>query len=380
MPVTQSSSFAATHDQPAQQAVLQSLRTEIVAGKYPPGSRLPTRTQLEQRFKVSRVTIQRVFDRLSRDGFVRPRQRHGTFVTDNPPHLTTLGLIFPWRRDDGQNPWPHFWTTLIDAAGQCPLRQDAPNQLEVFTGIREHSDLDAYQRLRSMLESHALAGLIFANRPYYFDDFRSLIGDVPCVAIMSRPDIPGVHAIKLDNDRFIEMALDHFASRGRRRLAVVMPPGDRGPAEHRDHLHQRAADRGLSLEPYRVQMVPAQAAANCAHLLFHDGQLQRPDALLITDDNLVEPATAGLVDAGVGPDDLDVVAHANFPEPTPARFPATRLGFEAREVLDAAVAIITDRREGRSAPSVVTLEPDFDLKSRKSQTRRPGAMGRMNPS
>ena len=350
--------------------MLHSLRAEIVTGKYPPGSRLPTRTELERRYNVSRVTIQRVFDRLSRDGFVRPRQRHGTFVTQNPPHLTTLGLIFPWRQNDGQNPWPHFWSTLIDAAGQRPLRADAPNQVEVFTGIREHSDHDQYQRFQAALESHAIAGVIFANRPFYFEQFRKQLGGVPCVAIMSRADIPGVHAVKLDNERFIERALDHLASRGRRRLAVILPPGERGPVEHRDRLYQRAAQRGMELEPFWVQMTPPQAAANCAHLLFHSGQQQRPDALLITDDNLVEPATSGLMAAGVQPHDVEIVAHANFPAPTPSRFPARRLGFDARAVLDAATTLITDRREGRDAPAVVTLEPVFEDEVDAAEVRR----------
>lgn len=356
---TTRSFFAPSHDQPAQQAVLESLRRDIVTGKYPPGSRLPTRSELEQRYNVSRVTMQRVFDRLSKDGFVRPRQRHGTFVADNPPHLTTLGLIFPWRQNDGQNNWPHFWTVLIDAARDCPLREDAPSQLEIFTGIREHSDLDQHQRLVHALDSHALAGLIFANRPYYFDQLRDLVGSVPCVAIMSRADIPGLHAIRLNNQAFIQTALDYFAARGRRRLAVIMPPGERGPAEHRYRLHQQASERGLTLEPYWVQMTHPQAAENCAHLLFHRGQVERPDALLITDDNLVEPATAGLIGAGVQPGELDVVAHANFPEPTPARFPARRLGYDARAVLDAAVNIIADRLAGRDAAAVVTIEPLF---------------------
>ena len=340
--------------------MLDQLRRLIVAGKYPPGSRLPTRTELEKQFNVSRVTIQRVFDRLSRDGFVEPRQRHGTFVADNPPHLTTLGLIFPWRRGDGQNPWPHFWTTLIDAANRRPLREDAPSQVEVFTGIREHSDLDEYQRLVRSLDSQALAGLIFANRPYYFDRFSPLIGNVPCVAIMSKADIPGVHAVRLDNERFIQMALDHFAARGRRRLAVILPPGERGPIEHRDRLHQRAAERGLAIEPFWVQMATPPAASNVTHLLFHGGQLQRPDALLITDDNLVDAATAGLRAAAIDPAALDVVAHTNFPRPTAAHFPVARLGFDARTVLEACIGIIDQRLEGHDAPPIVNLEPVFE--------------------
>jgi hypothetical protein len=53
---------------------------------------------------------------------------------------------------------------------------------------------------------------------------------------------------------------------------------------------------------------------NTAHLLLHDGQQVRPDALLITDEILVNSACAGILAAGarVG-HDLDVVAHCNIP-------------------------------------------------------------------
>src|SRR5690349_1494491 len=71
------------------------IRRQILQGAYPPGGRLPTREQLERRFRASRVTVQKALDRLTRDGFVRANGRQGTFVVDRPPHQSRFALLFP---------------------------------------------------------------------------------------------------------------------------------------------------------------------------------------------------------------------------------------------------------------------------------------------
>ncbi len=72
------------------------------------------------------------------------------------------------------------------------------------------------------------------------------------------------------------------------------------------------------------------------------------------DDNLVESALYGLVDAGVSvPRDVEVVAHANFPgaHSGPTRF--TRVGYDARMILALAFSALRDLRLGRSVKDVV---------------------------
>jgi DNA-binding LacI/PurR family transcriptional regulator len=108
-----------------------------------------------------------------------------------------------------------------------------------------------------------------------------------------------------------------------------------------------------------VNQATPETARNLIHLLMQGAE--RPDALLIADDNLVEHATAGLVAAGVRvPDDLEVVAHCNFPHPTPSVLPVRRLGYDAREVMKACVeSIDIQRRDGKTAPTV-TVKAVFE--------------------
>src|SRR5690349_14502707 len=74
--------------------IVGALRRDLIDGRYAPGSRLPTRAALIDRFDASAMTVQHAVDRLKRDGFVVARGRLGTFVADFPPHLHRYGLIF----------------------------------------------------------------------------------------------------------------------------------------------------------------------------------------------------------------------------------------------------------------------------------------------
>jgi DNA-binding LacI/PurR family transcriptional regulator len=87
----------------------------------------------------------------------------------------------------------------------------------------------------------------------------------------------------------------------------------------------------------------------------------RPDGLIVADDNMVEHATAGLVAAGakVG-EELDVVAHCNFPWAGPTVLPLKRLGYDARTVLQTCIELIDRQRRGESVPAVTRIEAKFE--------------------
>ena len=109
-----------------------------------------------------------------------------------------------------------------------------------------------------------------------------------------------------------------------------------------------------------------------------DGEGQRPynagpDALLISDDNLVEHATAGLVAAGARvPEDVEVVAHCNFPWPTPSVLSVERLGYDAREVLDRCLRAIDDRRSGVPGSDNVDVPVRFEREVRGEDAHSSG--------
>ena len=65
------------------------------------------------------------------------------------------------------------------------------------------------------------------------------------------------------------------------------------------------------------------------HLAFVVQQPERPDGLIVTDDNLLTSASEGLLAAGVRvPEEVSVVALTNFPNLVPSAVPVTRIGFD----------------------------------------------------
>ena len=65
-------------------AIAETLRTEIGAGHYQPGERLPTEAALSGRFGVNRHAVRRAVADLAEAGLVRARRGAGVFVTAQP--------------------------------------------------------------------------------------------------------------------------------------------------------------------------------------------------------------------------------------------------------------------------------------------------------
>lgn len=65
---------------PAYKEVYSKLKEELKEGIYPAGSLLPTESELEKIFHVSRTTIRKAISILSLEGYVKTKQGYGTGV------------------------------------------------------------------------------------------------------------------------------------------------------------------------------------------------------------------------------------------------------------------------------------------------------------
>lgn len=342
--------------------IVQELRQRITSGQLLPGTRLPTHRSLRSELGANIVTLGRAIDQLKLEGFIDTRGSRGTFVARHPPHLYRYALIFPSHPSDTN--WPRFWDALAKEART--IERDTPCEIPAFYDIDavSHPGSDGYRQLLEDVQSHRLAGLIFASHPWVVKD-TPIVREpgIARVALLSpQADFTNIAAVRLDMHGLITRALDYLAVRGRKRLAVLTATSDMD--EMVQTVRQEAAKRGLETRPYWLQAVdgaypkPAQA---CMHMVMRDGQVDRPDALFVTDDNLVESATAGVVDSGMRvPDDLDIVGHCNFPWPTPSVLPIRRIGFDARQVLRACVKSIDQQRQGKPMPEPALIPAIFE--------------------
>jgi DNA-binding LacI/PurR family transcriptional regulator len=342
--------------------ISRAMLRQILDGELSPGSRLPTRAQLQDSFGAGPMTVQAALDLLRQHGFVVAKRGLGTHVAAHPPHLFQYGLVFP-RYPSASQGWARFWTALDKEANS--LAGSKSRRIVTFYGVDGHIDGEGYQKLESHVGSHQLAGVIFAVPPYELEGLP-LMHDatLPKVSITVASDLTDTLSVRLDTQSFVDKALDYLLARGRKRIAVMTLSEVRGRRKYLDAIELGAAARGMTIQPYwrmRVAGEYPEGASDYAHLLMQPHQTDRPDGMIITDDNLVEFAAAGLIAAGAKiPQDMEIVGHCNFPWPTPSIVPVKRLGFDAREVLSKAIATIDACRSGTENPPTVAIQAVFE--------------------
>lgn len=69
---------------------MEALLREMVTGRRPPGSQMPSVRELAEELRVNPNTVQRVYQEMERNGWTFSRRGQGTFVVDDPPKLQAL--------------------------------------------------------------------------------------------------------------------------------------------------------------------------------------------------------------------------------------------------------------------------------------------------
>ena len=130
---------SAKHD-----GILEHIRNLIVSGELRPGEQVPVRISIEQQFQASSVTVQRVFDRLSKEGFVSIRGPEGTFVASHPPHLNRYAVVFPGPRKIW-NRYMHA-ISLVTHWFESSTSMSFPQYFEVDDLIDSEGRVERFQR------------------------------------------------------------------------------------------------------------------------------------------------------------------------------------------------------------------------------------------
>jgi DNA-binding LacI/PurR family transcriptional regulator len=128
-----------------------------------------------------------------------------------------------------------------------------------------------------------------------------------------------------------------------------------------EFCQEQAARRNMLMPPpWLIPDLPSDPARmsllrHYVYLLLRDATY-RPDSLVVADDSVLDSVVAGIFDAGlrIG-EDLQVVAHCNYPLPKPDQWPVTRVGWPVPTVLDTAFNLLDRQRRGLAVPSEVTL-------------------------
>lgn len=335
--------------QVAHEQVARKIRNKIKKGEWQPGSRLPNRPSIISDVGSNAKVVQSAIHQLVDEGFLEVGARKmGTRVVSNPPHLSRYYLILPY----GPNSWDHFWRALVEAVED--LSGDDCD-ITCFYGLGGQRDIADYQQMIADVKNKSVAGLIFASSGDEFAGTPLLdTPGIPRVAITSHWALPGIPKIHLDIDGFVSRAVAHLAEQGRKKLAILSPN-----PETAETFRQSLAEHGLDCNSGCIQY-PRRSlkdSARCAvDLMMQLQPANRPDSLIIADDNMIEGSVETLTSSGIKvPEELALVTMNNFPHIVQSQLPVTRLGFDIPALLGLLMKQLREVSEGRDIPENTNL-------------------------
>lgn len=339
--------------------VLTQLRSQILEGRLPPGGRMPTFDEMTERFGVSRAVLQSAVAKLKRDGFVRSVNRQGLFVADKPPHLHRYGVVFPMHPE--QPHWSRINLALVNEARKFE-RADPSQLFKIFTGLaNETTGRTVHDTILNDIALHRLAGLILMPGTYHLiDEIRPRNPAFPLVSIFAPENWGFRMNVTVDRVMFYRKALKRLAELGRSRIAMIQMEGTITGIDYPALF----TEAGLLFREHWLQVVGrnhGDSLQRLIALLLDYPKDQRPDGLILADDNLIERGAAGLAKTGIRVgEDISVVAHTNWPWPYSSVLPMDRLGYNATDILGRAIQTIRDYQEGMEIPCDQYIPAQFE--------------------
>jgi DNA-binding LacI/PurR family transcriptional regulator len=325
--------------------IIQELRAQILSGQRKPGEKLPTYDELMEMFGVTRPTVARAVAALRTQGLLTAEGTRGVFVAEEFPHHQRY--LWVTSEYPGHPEWTTFMATFLQLIerGETGL----PGEVIALTGVDGRANNPAYQQLCEIIHDQSAAGLFVMNSATTYVLPILEEPNLPRAAIWA--PLPHAGLITLAFDELIERACQSLLLGGRR-LAVISP-----------HQHNLEASRAcllrLGLRPENLTILPTTpiGCESLTRLLME--RKDRPDAVFVTDDNLIEPMLRGFAATNVTiKRDVYVIAHCNWPCPVGVEAGVDHIGFDVREILAAGRECMEAQRAGDPRPERL-VHPTF---------------------
>jgi DNA-binding LacI/PurR family transcriptional regulator len=221
------------------QGIVRKMQGDIASGKYKPGQRLPSETELVRRYAVSRMTVSRAMQVLQNQNLVVRRVGSGTFVAQQQHRSGhVFGLLIPELGE----------TEIFESI--CKGIMDGPHaaQHALLWGNAAASDGRkeevAEQLCRHYIERN-VSGVFFAPLEFSSNQYRS---NQRIAAAFERARMPVVlldrcletypqrssfDLVGIDNRRTAFMATSHLLRTGATRIAFFARPYSAGTVSAR---------------------------------------------------------------------------------------------------------------------------------------------------
>jgi GntR family transcriptional regulator, arabinose operon transcriptional repressor len=333
---------------PKYQQVLDTIKADILSGRYQPGQKLPSEAGLLKRFGTSRITVGRALRELQQAGLVQRRAGSGTFVTSISSDDSGLvfGLLVPNLSDT------EIFGPICQGMSEAP--QTRKNAL-LWGNISPDPNMKDEQtwQLCKQYIAKKVAGVFFApleRTPTCNETNDRVISaleaaGIPVVLLdrcflpyprRSRHDLVGI-----DHRRAGYMITEHLLDIGSRRIAFVAYSNSASTVAARIAGYREALFvAGVPVEPDLVQRLHSDDVSEVQRVM----EMLKPEAIIGANDRTAGHLMQSLIRLNYRvPEDariagIDDVAYASL-----LPVPLTTVHQPCREIGAAAVAAMLER-------------------------------------
>ncbi len=332
------------------------IRKQILSGKLRPEEQLPTRMELECKFKVSRVTMQKAIDSLVKDGTVYAKGTSGTFVSQFPSEIYHYGIVF-YHKPDYDRPWSKQWKTILRETEK--IFSTPPYSLSVFYGDKYYMNENGNADFIGDIRDKRMAGMIFTMNPDLFEGTEIVENpEIPKLSINHRPGSRFPSVIQ-DSSGILSEMIKYLSERKRKKASLIMYSRQFHEPSYLDDAVKELKKHGIQTCDFWIHGVDIlfpKSSANITKLMMRDGN-SRPDSIIVLDDNLLPGVIEGLHASKVRiPEDVDLVAMVNFPYDENLEAPVKMFGFDIPEQLRLAKLKLEAMRQNLKYEKTTTIK------------------------
>ena len=345
--------------------IAETLRHEIMLGKYAVHAKFPSEQMLARRFGVARPTVSAALAELKRAGLIRVKFGSGAFVTPKAKGNGAIGLIVPGRgRGEIFEPICRTIEREVDKIGYTVV------STSVFKGSAEERKRSALAFASRCAESH-VAGVILEpvellpDKDETTEEILSTLKalDIPVVLIDRDISSSGARSdydlVGIDNVRAGYQLGAHMVAAGARRIAFLAFAESAPTVRRRRHgVAQAVLDAGLPWSGRNVLDLPLGDAHRLAKVF---AGRNPPDALVCANDRTATFAVRTLSAIGLRvPRDVRVSGFDDLGYSRKLRVPLTTVRQPCEDIGRVALRTLVERILHRDLPPrEIILTPEL---------------------
>ena len=327
--------------------ILEKIQEDIRSGRYTPGQRLPSESELVRRYGASRMTVFRAMHELQTMGLIVRRVGSGSFVAQNSISKShVFGLLIP---ELGQ-------TEIFEVICKGMMEsQDAARHSLLWgnSASKENEKEEVAEQLCQHYISQKVSGVFFAPVEFSSGRFRA---NHKIVEALDKARIPVVlldrclepypgrsryDLVGIDNRRTAYKAAEHLLTAGAKRIAFLARPNSAPTVDARIAGFREAIQ---ALAPTAIRDMVNLGDASDQKFVRAVLKKDRPDAFLCANDFTAGNLMHTLMSMGVRiPEDIRIVGIDDVKYAALLPVPLSTQRQPCRDIGRIALAVMLDR-------------------------------------